>query len=268
MPQSIAERADGFARHLMSLLPAWDLSRADPEKAHIYESVLAGFLRLMREAIQVNREEDARNFYTQLYHHESHRHRFRMQRERVMGYGGELGDSFQVARLVAAGWCVRTLKERDGERVEAARTLLACCTQIDYGVPELMRLWRLAHRQPEADGDEEQPTVLERLGVTQWESEMRVPSRPGFSEMYHPDYSWQLDGVYVLMLHQDPAAYIREEPEAVTEKFWDTQHLRSRLEQLATALWVGASNHRNSVRPKRSSAGLRVPRSIPKSGIN
>ena len=151
MPQSIAERADGFARHLMSLLPAWDLSRADPEKAHIYESVLAGFLRLMREAIQVNREEDARNFYTQLYHHESHRHRFRMQRERVMGYGGELGDSFQVARLVAAGWCVRTLKERDGERVEA----VTCPPKTE---PVVVRVPMTSGRGQEILNDETEPT--------------------------------------------------------------------------------------------------------------
>lgn len=241
MPTSSTKRFDQFAHHLASLLPTWDLSRAEQDKAFVYESVVAGFLRLLRQAIQANREEDACNFYTQLYHHEEHSpRRYRMRGEGPQGYGSTLDDLLQIARLTVAGWCVRTVRTPSNELfatsdATAAAKVLQLCASMDYGVPELMRLWRLANQRPDPIDGQEARTLLDRLGVTRWESEIRMPNRPGFSEAYSPDYSWQLDGVLALMLHQDPPAYNWETVEEISVGFWDIGHVRTRLEELATS---------------------------------
>ena len=79
MPDAMTARFDAFARHLVGLVPSWDMSRAEQKNRFIYESVVSGVLTLMREAIDSDRRDDASNFYTQLFHHERHQHDRRPQ---------------------------------------------------------------------------------------------------------------------------------------------------------------------------------------------
>lgn len=234
-PTEITATFDRFAHQLASYLPTWDLSRASAARSSLYDSVITALLRMLREAIDQNRATDAWAFYTQLFEHErDSAPRFREREDRA-GYGAVLDELVQIARIATAGWCVRRLQS--GEPGEAAERVLQACTQVDYGIPALVRLWQTASRGSSED-TRGVGAPLDRLGVSRWEPEARDVDRPGFPQVYSVDERWQLDGVLAMLLAQAPPTYNWEEMPPLQDGVWEIGVLRSRLEELAQEDWL------------------------------